>query len=62
MILTEHGSISPIIASEEEEEEENAIAIDHHNCVCYKCYTFGNIDVADDDYCYSLNAKSEIVL
>ena len=52
MILTEHGSISPIIASEEEEEEENAIAIDHHNCACRKRYTFGYIYVVDDSHYY----------
>jgi len=34
MILTEHSSVSSIIASGE--EEENVITIDRHNWVCYK--------------------------
>ena len=34
MILTEYGSVPSIVASKE--EEENTIAIDRHNCVCYK--------------------------
>ncbi|KAJ8429327.1 hypothetical protein Cgig2_025563 [Carnegiea gigantea] len=48
MISTEYGSISSIVACEE--DEQNAIAIDLHNCACYKCCAFSDIDVVDDGY------------
>jgi len=47
MILTEYGSISSIVASEKEKENAIAIAIDHHNCICYKCRTFGYFNMVD---------------
>jgi len=50
MILTKYGSVSSIVTCEE--EKENAIAIDHHNCVCYKFYTFGYFNMVDDGHCY----------
>lgn len=56
----EYGLISSTVASEE--EEENAIVIDHNNCACYKCCTFGDIYVVDDGHCYPWNTKSEIAL
>lgn len=56
----EFGLISSTVASEE--VEENAIVIDHNNCACYKCCTFGDIYVVDDGHCYPWNTKSEIAL
>jgi len=59
MILTDYGSISSIVGSEE--EEENAIAIDRHNYICYERCASGYSDMVYDGYCHSWNSKSENV-
>ena len=51
MILTDYGSISSIVGSEE--EEENAIAIDRHNYICYERCASGYSDMVYDGYCHS---------
>ena len=51
MILTDYGSISSVVGSEE--VEENAIAIDRHNRVCHERCTSGYSYMVYDGYCHS---------